>query len=52
MNIKRSVCVWAVGLALAGCAAPPQVQRQASPCDEGEATYACQVQRYHDISVQ
>jgi hypothetical protein len=36
-------------LALAGCSAVP-VQRTASPCDAGEATYACQVERYKNIS--
>lgn len=36
---------------LAGCAAPPPHERSiASPCGAGEATYACQVRRYHDVA--
>lgn len=38
---------------LAGCSAGPQLQQSqqtASACAAGEATYACQVQRYHDVS--
>lgn len=37
-------------LALAGCSALPAGQRSGSPCDAGEATYACQVERYHNVS--
>jgi hypothetical protein len=37
-------------LALAGCSGLPPAQYSASPCDAGEATYACQVERYHNIS--
>ena len=36
--------------ALAGCAGVPQAQLAASPCAAGEATYACQVERYHNIA--
>lgn len=36
---------------LAGCAAPPPPEAYAvSPCAAGEATYACQVKRYHDVA--
>lgn len=38
-------------LMLAGCSALPPVHRQASPCDRSEASYECQIQRYHDVSV-
>jgi hypothetical protein len=40
---------------LAGCTglpSVPQAQYTASPCAAGESTYACQVERYHNISVQ
>lgn len=39
-------------LALAGCAAPGAAPpQQLSPCrTQGEASYACQVQRYHDVA--
>jgi hypothetical protein len=40
---------------LAGCTglpSLPQAQYTASPCAAGESTYACQVERYHNISVQ
>jgi outer membrane biogenesis lipoprotein LolB len=37
-------------LLLAGCSGVPQAPRQPSPCDAGEATSACQIQRYHDIA--
>jgi hypothetical protein len=37
-------------LTLAGCSALPPIQVAPSPCDAGEATYACQVERYHNIS--
>jgi len=39
-------------LLLAGCSSAPRVQQAESPCAAGEATWACQIQRYHDISVQ
>lgn len=38
-------------LMLAGCSALPPAHRQDSPCDRGEASYECQIQRYHDVSV-
>ena len=40
-------------LALAGCSGMPvQQQHAASACSAGEATYACQVERYHNVNVQ
>ncbi|MBE7369644.1 hypothetical protein [Ramlibacter pallidus] len=36
--------------ALAGCAAAPRPQAGASACALGEASYACQVERYHAVS--
>jgi hypothetical protein len=37
-------------LALAGCSGLP-AQHAASPCDAGEASYACQVERYQNVNV-
>jgi hypothetical protein len=37
-------------LSLAACSGVPQAGYSASPCSAGEASYACQVQRYHDVS--
>ena len=37
--------------ALAGCAGLPPYMPHPSACDAGEATYACQVERYHDVAV-
>ena len=39
-------------LALAGCSGLPQRQYTASPCSAGEASYECQIERYHNVSVQ
>jgi hypothetical protein len=39
-------------LALAGCSSIPQPQYTASPCAAGEASYACQVERYHNVNAQ
>jgi hypothetical protein len=50
--MARTSCI-ALLLALAGCASAPAVQPQfqASPCAAaGESSYACQVQRYHDVA--
>jgi hypothetical protein len=38
-------------LALAACSNLPYVQDTASACSAGEATYACQVERYHNVNV-
>lgn len=35
---------------LAGCSGIPAAQPEPSPCAAGENTYACQVERYHNIS--
>lgn len=35
---------------LAACAGLPQGERAAPACAAGEATYACQVERYHNVS--
>jgi len=37
-------------LLLSACSNLPPPQRAASPCDAGESSYACQVERYHNIS--
>ncbi|HVZ46710.1 MAG TPA: hypothetical protein VHA82_23085 [Ramlibacter sp.] len=47
---KRSFVI-ACALALAGCAAAPPVMHAASPCDLSEASYECQVERYHNVNV-
>lgn len=39
-------------LALAGCSGVPRRQLVASPCSAGEASYECQVERYHNINAQ
>jgi hypothetical protein len=36
---------------LAGCAAWPAVAPQPSACGAGEATTACQIERYHNVNV-
>ncbi len=38
-------------LALAGCTGLPLAQHSASPCDAGEVSYACQVERYQNVNV-
>lgn len=48
--MARTLIVFVL-LALAGCAAVPQRQHAASACAGSEASYQCQVQRYHDVSV-
>lgn len=35
---------------LAGCAAAPSAPRMTSACDLGEATYACQIERYNNVN--
>jgi hypothetical protein len=37
-------------LLLAGCANLPQAAREPSPCDAGETTPACQVERYNNVN--
>jgi hypothetical protein len=39
-------------LAVAGCSGAPLRQYTASPCLAGEASYACQIERYQNVSVQ
>jgi len=38
-------------LALAGCAATPRPPGEVSPCYANEASYECQVERYHNVNV-
>jgi hypothetical protein len=42
--------ILALLLALAGCASQPPTRSAGSACDAGEASYACQVERYHNVS--
>jgi hypothetical protein len=39
-------------LALAGCSGVRPRPYIESPCSAGEATYACQIERYHNIAAQ
>jgi hypothetical protein len=39
-------------LALAGCSALPPPQLVASPCATSEASYECQVERYHNVNAR
>jgi hypothetical protein len=36
---------------LSGCATTPAPQYTASPCYANEASYDCQVERYHNVNV-
>jgi hypothetical protein len=38
-------------LASGGCVSLPPPMPDASPCAAGEASYACQVERYHNVNV-
>jgi hypothetical protein len=48
--MTRSLAALAVLLALAACASVQPRQTVASACALGEGTYACQVERYHEVS--
>jgi hypothetical protein len=37
-------------LALAGCSGMPSSQASASACTANESSYACQVERYHNVN--
>jgi len=39
-----------VVVVLAGCAGTSQRQHSASPCFASEASYDCQVERYHNVN--
>lgn len=47
--MARTFCVLLL-LASAGCSGLPQGQSAALACAAGEASYACQVERYHNAS--
>jgi hypothetical protein len=49
MNIVRRALGLLLLLALAGCANMPP-PNTGSPCDAGEATWECQIKRYHDVA--
>lgn len=42
----------AVLAALVGCSGVPRAPGGASPCAAAESSYACQVERYHDVAAQ
>lgn len=44
-------CALALLLPLAGCAGVAQHRLPPSACDLGEATYECQIERYHNVNV-
>ncbi|MBC5768545.1 hypothetical protein [Ramlibacter albus] len=47
----RYLCLLLLTLA-AGCATlPPPQQAEVSPCTVSEASFACQVERYHNVNV-
>lgn len=46
----RIASIAAIVLVLAGCSGMPATQYAPSPCAAGEATYACQVERYQNVS--
>jgi hypothetical protein len=39
-------------LALAGCSGVPYRPYIESPCSTGEASYPCQIERYHNVAAQ
>lgn len=49
MSTSRAFSVLLL-LALAGCAGVPRGRDAASACAASEASYECQVQRYHDVA--
>jgi hypothetical protein len=42
-------CLSLLLLALVGCSGLPAAPPSDSPCAVSEASYACQVKRYHDV---
>jgi hypothetical protein len=44
-------CIAACLLALAACSAPPARRAATTPCDVHEASYECQIERYHNVNV-
>jgi hypothetical protein len=50
MKLAGRIGVVTLLLALAGCATAPRPGAMVSACALGEASPACQVQRYHDVS--
>ena len=43
--------ILALLFALAGCSGVPAARNTGSPCDAGEATMACQVERYNNVGI-
>lgn len=39
-------------IALSGCSGVAPLRNMASPCAVSEASYECQVERYHNVNVQ
>ena len=50
MSVVSRALTIALLWALAGCTGLPAARDTGSACDAGEATYACQVERYHNVS--
>jgi uncharacterized lipoprotein YajG len=49
--MSKSITIALLLFALAGCSTQPTARAYSSPCDAGEATYACQVERYNNIGI-
>ena len=48
--MARTLCAVLL-LALAGCSGLPRQPVEPSACAGNEASYACQVERYHNVNV-
>ena len=51
-SAMAKACTIVLILALAGCAGMTPYRPGPSPCDAGEATHACQVERYNNVNAQ
>lgn len=49
--MSRFSCIALAVSLLAGCATLPPPQVSQSPCAIHEASYECQVERYHNVNV-
>jgi hypothetical protein len=49
--MAKSLCVIALAAVLAGCSGVPTYVPRQSACAGGEASYACQVERYHNVAI-
>ncbi len=42
----------ALALVLAGCSGIPQTRSTAAACAAGEASWECQIERYHNVNAE